>query len=238
MHSPGSPKSCYGPNFAGKYTDSVNARIISMVSHIFTPFKMLFSIASTTHVLNFKLDKYSAMQCPSGEAKVITDPEMIEAIGNGTAREYILYNGVYYAVLKVPLLQTYRVNDSTVIMSASKAYICPSPLVECARALAFPDQYTQHGDEIWLDGHIIPNLYYVILPNKDVVFCYDSLKSPLTLDAQFTVQEIVGTSGQVLSGICLSYIVITYLVVPSLRNVSGRCILNLSVTLLLAQVTF
>ena len=143
VHNPGKhgPKSCFSQTVPISDTDSINARIVSMISHIFNPFKFLLSVSSTTQILNANLPIDSAMNCASGKAHLVRDAEIIEAKVNGTTMQYILHDGVYYDSHNVPLLQTYtvEVDAYTMILGISWAYICPSPLLECAHATVAAD---------------------------------------------------------------------------------------------------
>ena len=190
--------------------------------------------------------------CSSGTSRI---PTQLILLGHDMSRDVfpsafvVADTSLTYATDDVPFAVSWRRNtsDDFVWVEQYAALICEPDVLTCKTVTLLEDEYIEMGNSFLLLNKTNISQQNVLKLDSDAIILCASLL-PNTTTVQLTIAPdnrwedyimgLLTLIGNVLSMICLIATMVTYCLFRSLRTLPGKCIMNLTVSLFLAQFTF
>ena len=144
-------------------------------------------------------------------------------------------------------IQVVGENEQSTLTSSSFALLCEAPILHCS-AVQLSKQHAHVANEtlvISLNNHIleVARQYFVTLSSDNFAVCEDSLNLEYFVlaninDQEKKIQGYLTLSGHTFSVMCLFWTFLTFCKFPALRTLPGKALMNLALSLALAQILF
>ena len=190
--------------------------------------------------------------CSSGTSRI---PTQLILLGHDMSWDVfpsafvVADTSLMYATDEVPFAVSWHRNTSGdfVWIEQYAALVCEPDVLTCETVTLYEDDYIEMGNYVLLLGKTNISQQNVFKLDSDaIILCASLLPNTTTVQSTIApgnswedyIRGLLTLIGNVFSMICLIATMVTYCMFRSLRTLPGKCIMNLTVSLFLAQFTF
>lgn len=207
------------------------------------------SVALTLDAIVEYSNKVHQMMCNLSNIMLIAPPPFNDTVPD-VCREDVVAPTIADAALRADIDSAWDLNKTLLMfneynfMSNTSSYVSSQPSGKCWFALLntlICELQVVPEEKFAIDGNVAVHIpsgakltldEYFLLLNGSYVVCAGSLNGSVDIQS---VMYLVGASMSIL---CLIATLITYTILPKLRNVAGKCLMNVASALLGANLIF